>query len=82
MAELGALQALNRGDASAAQQQRALDWMIKSAGMIGGLSYGDSDRMTSFNEGRRFVAICLIEMVKTPFDVMKKSATDWGKKDD
>lgn len=66
-AEHAAIKALSAGTASERQQIIFYDWLVKKAGMIGGLSFNvDSDRMSNLNEGRRYVAISVVHFTTTP----------------
>jgi len=61
IAEHSAIKAIAIGAATPEQQMRFYEWIIKNAGMIGGLSFDpENDRMTAFNEGRRFVATAVM----------------------
>lgn len=63
--DAGAVQALARGEASPEQQRRALDWIITAAGGTYDLSFNpDSDRATAFAEGRRFVGLQIVKLIK------------------
>ena len=64
-ADAGAVQALARGDAGPEQQKRALDWIINLACGTYDLSFSpDSDRATSFAEGRRFVGLQIVKLIR------------------
>lgn len=64
-ADVEALQALLRGDASAYQQKRALDWIINHASNYYDLSYrGEKTHDSAFLEGRRFVGAQVIKLTK------------------
>ncbi len=70
-----AIKALNSGTATAEQQKRALDWIIKKACMIGGISMRDDPNFTSFNEGKRFVGTNILFVLSEPiakFDTPSK----------
>ena len=59
------IQALARGDAAPETQKAALDWIINSVCATYDLSYRPtSDRDTTFAEGRRFVGLQLVKMIK------------------
>ena len=63
-ADIEAFRALERGDASPHLQQRALKWLIERAAMTYDLSFApESDRMSAFAEGRRFVGLQIIKML-------------------
>jgi hypothetical protein len=58
-----AIRALAAGVASEGQQKAALDWIIRHAARGYDLSYRPQDATaTAFAEGRRFVALQIIEM--------------------
>ena len=66
-ADAGALQALQRGNATAEQQKRAVAWIINGACATYDLSYRPGEegrRDTDFAEGRRFVGLQLVKMLK------------------
>lgn len=63
-ADISAIQALQRGDASPDQQRRALDYIITLAGTYD-LSYRpDSARDTDFAEGKRWVGLQVVKATK------------------
>ena len=63
--EIRYIQALARGDAAPETQRAALDWIINSVCATYDLSYRPtSDRDTTFAEGRRFVGLQLVKMIK------------------
>lgn len=65
VADVSAIQALRRGDASKDQQVRAFSWIIETLCETYGTSYWpDSDRDTAFAEGKRFVGNQIIKMTK------------------
>jgi hypothetical protein len=66
ISEAAAIKALNSGTATAEQQKRALDWIIKKGCMIGGISMADDSLKTAFNEGKRFVGANLLFIVAEP----------------
>lgn len=69
---VAAVQALARGDASPHQQQEALRWIIEQAAGTYDLSFTpDSDRGTSFAEGRRFVGLQIVKLTKLDKETMK-----------
>jgi hypothetical protein len=60
-----ALQALERGEATPEQQQRALLWIVNSAAKTYDLSFrSDSERESSFAEGKRFVGLQIVGILK------------------
>lgn len=54
--EVVAIQALAQGRADEIQQRKALDWILYKACDFHGVSFRDTDRETSFAEGKRYVA--------------------------
>lgn len=61
----GAIKALQAGNANAAQQQRALKWVIEALCGTYDLSWRpDCDRATSFAEGKRFVGMQIVKQLK------------------
>ncbi len=64
-ADTGAIKALMAGNANAAQQQRALAWIINTLCGTYDLSYrSDSERDTVFAEGKRFVGSQIVKQTK------------------
>ena len=64
-ADVSAIQQLERGEADAAMQKRALAWIIDNAAKTYDLSYRPGDpHETTFAEGRRFVGSLIIKMLK------------------
>jgi hypothetical protein len=67
-ADVSAVQALARGDATEEQQKRALDWIINSACGTYEVSYRpggqEGERDTCFAEGRRFVGSQIVKALK------------------
>jgi hypothetical protein len=65
LADVAALQALAQGTATADQQKWALDWIIIQAAGTYNLSFDTaSERGTAFAEGRRFVGLQIVKMLK------------------
>lgn len=66
-AEAAAFQALARGAASADQQKRALDWLVKKCCRTYDLSYRpgaeQGRRDTDFAEGRRSVGLEVVKLI-------------------
>lgn len=63
--DIAAVQAMARGEADAAQQARALKWIIEVVAGTYDQSYRpDSERDTAFAEGRRFVGLSLVKATK------------------
>lgn len=72
VADAGAMQALARGEASPDQQMRSLDWIINAACGTYDLSFNpDSDRATSFAEGRRMVGLQIVKLIKLNLSMLR-----------
>ena len=64
-ADVTAIQQLERGEAGPDMQKRALAWIINEAAKTYDLSYHpESDRDTSFAEGKRYVGSSIVKMLK------------------
>ncbi|HET7409684.1 MAG TPA: hypothetical protein VFJ13_05745 [Paracoccaceae bacterium] len=73
VADAAAVQALARGDATPAQQQRALAWIVEGACGTYDLSWRPNDpHWTSFAEGRRFVGLELVKLTRMNLAAMRK----------
>lgn len=70
--DAGALKALARGDADAGQQQRALKWIIESAAGTYDLSFRPDPHQTAFAEGRRFVGLQVVKLLKIDLPALKE----------
>lgn len=56
--------AMSVGKATEGQQVAAFDWLVKEAAGLGTQSFRSDPCETAFAEGRRFVAIQIINMIK------------------
>jgi len=64
-ADVTAIQQLERGEANAEMQKRALNWIIMEVSKTYDMSYRPGDtHETAFHEGRRFVGNEIIKMLK------------------
>lgn len=63
-ADIASLQALQRGDATPEQQQRAVDWIVNQAAATYDLEYRPDSRDHAFCSGRRFVGLQIVKMLK------------------
>jgi hypothetical protein len=62
--DAAAIQALQRGEATPAQQQNFLKWLIQqAAGAYEGTFHPESDRASAFAEGRRFVGLQCVKLL-------------------
>lgn len=83
-AEVQALRALWRGEASSRQQKMALEYMIRAFGTHDTSFRPDNQYLTAFAEGRRHAGTTLIWMLKaadTRTDPDKIAARTAGEKD-
>lgn len=65
LADANALQALEKGEADEVQQKRALAWIINNAAATYQVAWEpDNERASSFESGRRFVGIKIVELLK------------------
>lgn len=70
--ETASLQALQQGTATDHQQKSALAWIINMAAGTYDLSYSpESDRGTAFAEGRRFVGLQIVKLLKLDISKLK-----------
>ena len=63
-ADVSAIQALQRGEATPEQQKRALEWIVNSAANTYDLEYRTEPRDHAFCSGRRFVGLQIVKMLK------------------
>lgn len=66
-ATCAALRAIAGGTATAGQQRAVLDWIVNKAAATYDLSYrpgADGDRDTAFAEGRRFVGLQIVKLMR------------------
>lgn len=81
-ADVSALQALQRGNATAEQQKRALDYIINTVAGTYEPSYrAKSDRDTAFAEGKRHVGLQIVKAVNLNLALIRqaKSTQETGK---
>lgn len=72
-ADAAAIQALQRGTATAEQQKRALNWIIITLAKTYDLSYRPGrDGDTDFAEGKRFVGLQLVKLANIKIGLLKK----------
>jgi hypothetical protein len=65
-----AVKALASGTASAAQQKRALAWIIQAAGTYD-MEWRESDRASSFAGGKRHVGLQIVKLINLPAEAIK-----------
>lgn len=72
-ADASALKALHAGQATAHQQQIALNWIIRNAAMSKSLAFDpENARMSDFNSGRQFVAHAIVYAIEEPISSFPK----------
>jgi hypothetical protein len=74
LADVGAIQALARGDAPPDAQKRALRWIIENAAGTYEQSYRpgpEGERDTAFAEGRRHVGLNIVKLLKLNLQAMR-----------
>ncbi len=75
VADVHAVRALETGNANPDQQKRALGWIIRNGCGTYDLSFRpESDRETSFAEGRRFVGLMIVKLLNMPANVLAQMA--------
>lgn len=73
-ADVSAIQALQRGDASPDLQRRALAFIINDLARTYDLSYRpNSDRDTAFAEGKRFVGLQIVKLLKLNVEAIRQA---------
>jgi hypothetical protein len=77
--DAAAFQALARGNATADQQKRALDWLVKKACRTYDLSFrpGEAGRRdTDFAEGRRAVGLEIVKLLNLKIGLITTTRRD------
>jgi hypothetical protein len=77
--DAGAIQALQRGDASADQQQRALTYIVNTLAGTYDDSFRpgvDGDRLTAYAAGRRFVGLSIVKLCNLKLSAFKKGQSE------
>lgn len=73
-ADVTAIQALERGDASPDLQRRALAFIVNDLACTYDLSYRPkSDRDTAFAEGKRHVGLQLVKLLKLNVEAIRQA---------
>lgn len=75
--DIAAIQAVYRGQGTEDQQRRAMEWIIKQAANVPGISFraGDS-HATAFLEGRRFVGAQILSLLSLNTNELKRTTTN------
>lgn len=72
VADVAAVQAVARGDATKDQQQRALNWIIYEAAKAYDLDYRPDSRDHAFASGKRFAGLQVVTMLKIDIGKLKQ----------
>ena len=75
-ADVAALQALQRGEATPEQQKRAIEWVVNNAAGTYDLEYRTEARDHAFCSGRRFVGLQVVKMLKLNLAAIRRSKND------
>ena len=78
LADVSAIKALQRGDASEHQQQRALKWIIEQAAGTYQMNFYPTDRETSFALGREFVGQQVVKLLHLDLSALAKKPMERG----
>lgn len=74
VADVSAIKAMAAGTATPEQQQRAMKWIIETNCGTYDVSYRpDSDRDTTFAEGKRFVGLQIVKLLKLDIEKIKRT---------
>lgn len=76
LADASAVQAMARGEASAEQQQRVLNWIINAVAGTYDMDYRHDARDHAFTSGRRFVGLQIIKILKINVGALSKREQD------
>lgn len=70
--DVAALQALEKGIASETQQKRAIRYIVEVLGMTFEHTYFPTDRDTAFANGRRYVGLQIVKLLRLPLNELKR----------
>lgn len=70
--DVGAIQALMKGEAEPHQQKRALDWLINTVCITYDATFDHNQAEYSHAEGRRYVGNTIIKMLKLNIAKLKE----------
>jgi hypothetical protein len=73
LADIAAMQALEKGEASPDQQKRALAWIINNVCLTYDLEYRTEDRDHAFASGRRFAGLQVVKALKLNTTLLAKT---------
>jgi hypothetical protein len=71
LADIVALKAVEGGIATPDQQTRAMSWILRKAAAVGDMSYRPDPSATAFHEGRRFVGLQIVTLLKLDHNKLK-----------
>lgn len=71
-ADVAAIQAMVRGEADPAQQQRAIKWIIESGAGAYDFHYYESERHTAFALGRAFVGQQVVKLTRLNLQSLRR----------
>ncbi len=69
---VASVQALQRGDATAHQQQEVLRWLIEVAAGTYQMHYYESERDTAFALGKAFVGQTIVKLLKLDLSKLRR----------
>lgn len=75
IADVAAIQAVMRGDASDIQQKRAIDWIIRVAARTHDMAYfdgPDGERATAFACGKQYVGKTILKLSKLDLALLRQ----------
>ena len=72
VADVAALQALDRGEATPEQQKRALKWVVEVGAQMYECHYLPGDRDTAFSLGRAFVGQQVVKLLRLNMMTMRR----------
>ena len=73
LAIAAAIKALHAGEASAHQQQLALQWIVREAAGKAHFPYRSNDRDTAFELGRLFVADLIVGLFNADLSALRRA---------
>lgn len=72
-ADIAAVKAVYRGDATPEMQKRCMDWIMKNLCLMGGVVFSDKGNdVSNFMAGRRFPAIILANLIQMNSPIFNK----------
>lgn len=74
IADIAAIQALVKGEATPQQQQRAINFIVNDIALTYDVEYRTDPRDHAMASGRRFVGLQIVKMIKLNIAVLKENA--------